>query len=77
MEEGGSGETIDWTMMQDLLNQPDNDIMSAPATDQDMLQLSAALSGFETGQFCIELIVGLGNYSVLKVFLYFIDANVT
>lgn len=51
--EGGASndeETIDWTMMNDLLTQPDEgDLLSGPATDQDMLQLSAALANIDTG----------------------------
>ena len=35
--------------MNDLLTQSDNDLLSAPATDQDMLQLSAALANLDTG----------------------------
>ncbi|KAL5259295.1 hypothetical protein ACHWQZ_G009660 [Mnemiopsis leidyi] len=42
-------EGLDWTMMNDLLTQSDNDLLSAPATDQDMLQLSAALANLDTG----------------------------
>lgn len=42
-------ETLDWAMMNDLLTQSDNDLLSAPATDQDMLQLSAALANLDTG----------------------------
>lgn len=48
-EEGGEGESIDWTMMNNLMNEPDNDILSAPASEQDMMRLSEALMNLDTG----------------------------
>ena len=35
--------------MSDLLTQSDNDLLCAPATEQDMLQLSEALANIDTG----------------------------
>lgn len=49
MAESSGGETLDWAMMNDLLTQSDNDLLSAPATDQDMIHLSEALANLDTG----------------------------
>jgi hypothetical protein len=47
-------------MMNDLLTQTDNDLLSAPATDQDMLHLSEALANIDTGtSFCEISIITL------------------
>ena len=52
-ESSDNTETLDWSMMNDLLTQSDNDLLSAPPTDQDMLQLSEALANIDTGTFSI------------------------
>ena len=35
--------------MNNLMNEPDNDILSAPASEQDMMRLSEALMNLDTG----------------------------
>eukprot|EP00116_Pleurobrachia_bachei_P015236 sb/3475498/ len=47
--QGGSCEALDWTLMNDILTQPDEDNLAGPATQQDLMHLSEALAGLDTG----------------------------
>ena len=64
-------------MMNDLLTQSDNDLLSAPATDQDMLQLSAALANLDTGNLVIICLPFFQFFSFILTVLIFRIINFT